>query len=87
MLQVNIKVIFGQLLKERRKLHGLTQSELAEKCDLHHSFISLMERGIRQPTLETLLNIAKSFDTSLSELTLVLEQKLSTGSKIDDRSV
>jgi transcriptional regulator with XRE-family HTH domain len=59
---------FGQLLKLRRKADGLSQELLAERAGLHRTEISLIERGKRDPRLETLRQLADGLDTTLSDL-------------------
>lgn len=51
-----------------RKRHGLTQAELASQSGISVSFISMIERGERSPSYETLVQVAKALDISLSEL-------------------
>jgi transcriptional regulator with XRE-family HTH domain len=43
-------------------------NRLAEKSGLSQSMISLLERGMRSPTLDTLLRVAIALDVDLSEL-------------------
>jgi transcriptional regulator with XRE-family HTH domain len=49
---------FGEVLRECRKKSGISQEQLALKADLDRTYISLLERGLRQPTLETLFRLA-----------------------------
>lgn len=48
------------VLKERRNKINLSQEELGFKSGLDRTYISLIERGLRQPTLNTIFNICKS---------------------------
>lgn len=48
--------------------NGLTQEALAEKVDLHFSYIGLVERGEKSPSLETLHKIATCFNISVADL-------------------
>lgn len=50
--------IFGKVLRRMRNQVGLTQEQLAFECDLDRTYISLLERGLRQPTLTTLYTLA-----------------------------
>ena len=47
-----------QTLKEHRKRANISQEKLALECDLDRTFISLMERGLRQPSLTTIFKLA-----------------------------
>lgn len=46
----------------------LTQLKLAEKSDLDVTYISLLERGLRQPSLKTLIRLASALNVSPNEL-------------------
>jgi len=52
---------FADKMYNYRKEMGLTQEELAEMLDLDNSYVSLLERGARVPSLITLDRIAKIF--------------------------
>ena len=52
-----VRVAFGELLKELREERGLSQSQLALEAELDQSFLSLIERGDRQPSLASLFAI------------------------------
>ena len=47
----------GKLIKNRRKVLGLTIRDLADLTDISKTTISQIERGIRNPTFEILQNI------------------------------
>jgi transcriptional regulator with XRE-family HTH domain len=59
---------FGRVLKSVRKDAGLSQRELATRAEIHGSYPSLIERGLRQPTLPVLVGLAKALDTTGSKL-------------------
>ena len=63
-----MKKIFGATVKARRKHLGISQEELAERADLHRTYISDVERGARNLSLESIVKIAHALDTSCSEL-------------------
>ncbi|MCI9046676.1 MAG: helix-turn-helix transcriptional regulator [Hungatella sp.] len=58
----------GEKIKLLRTARGLTQTQLAKKLNLSKSSISKYESGQKFPTLETLINLAAFFHTSLDEL-------------------
>ncbi len=58
----------GEKIRMFRTARGLTQTQLANKLNLSKSSISKYESGQKFPTLETLINIAAFFHTSLDEL-------------------
>ena len=54
-------------IKELRKRLGLSQEEFAFKCEMDRTYITSLERGKRNVSLENLDKIAKAFNMSLSE--------------------
>jgi len=64
----HILVKFGKKMQETRKRKGVTQEELAEKLSMHRTYIGLMERGERNPTIRSLYKIAKALDVPSSDL-------------------
>jgi transcriptional regulator with XRE-family HTH domain len=59
----------GLAVEQVRKEAGLSQEDLGARCDLHGTHVSGLERGVRNPTYETLLRLASALDTSVGELT------------------
>lgn len=59
---------FGQRLKLLRKEKGMTQEDLAFKVGVDRSYMGFIERGEKNVTLKRLVDIAKAFKISLSEL-------------------
>jgi transcriptional regulator with XRE-family HTH domain len=58
----------GLNIKRVRLKKGLSQEALAEKCDFDRTYISLVERGKRNPSFLNLIRLAKGLGTSLSNL-------------------
>ena len=54
----NITVRFGQRVRQLRTELGLSQEAFADKCGLDRTYISGIERGVRNPTLEVIAVIA-----------------------------
>ena len=57
----------GERIKELRTKQGLSQEDFAFKCDLDRTYITSLERGKRNISLENLEKIAKAFNMTLSE--------------------
>ena len=55
-------------VREYRKLHGLSQEELADQCELHRTYIGSVERGERNVSLSTLEVLARALHVSVPEL-------------------
>jgi len=60
-------VDIGEKIKNLRLAQQLTQEELANRADLTKGFISLLERDLQSPSLDTLQNILNALDTTASE--------------------
>ncbi len=52
----------------RRYELGLTQEQLAERANFHVNYIGGIERGERNPSIESLVNLAKALELSPKEL-------------------
>lgn len=63
----------GVVLRGLRVEKKLSQEELASRSDVHRTYISLIERGIKSPTLNVLYRISKSLDMKLSALITEIE--------------
>ncbi len=55
----------GEKIKQLRLQHGLTQEELALRCDLSKGFISQLERDLTSPSIATLMDILECLGTDL----------------------
>ena len=64
---------FGRVLREIREGRGLSQEELGFESGYHRTYISLLERGLKNPSLKTIVQIAKALGISPSELIQRLE--------------
>ncbi len=72
-------------MKDLRKRQGLTQQELAESASLHVQSFSQVERGQRQPTLDTLDRIAKALGVTAAKLLQVGEGRVTTEPSSSDK--
>ena len=59
----------GTRLQELRKQKGLTQEQLAEKLNMSLNFVGKIEVAFSKPSLDTLIEIAKVLNTTVSKLT------------------
>jgi len=57
-------------LKRKRKVLGLTQEELADKANLHRTYIGAIERGERNITIKSLSLLARALKAKEYELLL-----------------
>ena len=59
---------FGKVLKQLRQKRGLSQEELAFESGYHRTYISLLERGKKSPSLQTIFQLAKALNMEPSEI-------------------
>lgn len=63
-----IQAKFGKTLRRLRNNQGVSQEAFADKCDLHRTYISDIERGERNVSLENIEKIATVLNMQISEL-------------------
>ena len=66
------------MLRKYRTEAGLSQEHLALDAGLDRSYISLIERGLRGASLETIITLARTLNVSAAELVQDTEQLIST---------
>jgi transcriptional regulator with XRE-family HTH domain len=71
---LEISKSFGRILKTLREERQISQERLAELSDLDRTFISMLERGLRQPSLTTLFLLCRALEVSPSEVISKLEK-------------
>jgi transcriptional regulator with XRE-family HTH domain len=64
----NLRRVFAQHVRERRKARGLSQEALADACGLHRTYIGSIERAERNVSLDNIEKIAAALDSPASEL-------------------
>jgi transcriptional regulator with XRE-family HTH domain len=75
---VNIEACFGRHLRKIREEKRLSQEELAFRSNLDRTYISLLERGKRRPTINTIFALAKPLDIAPSDMVKLIESDLAT---------
>ncbi|MGN7875282.1 helix-turn-helix transcriptional regulator [Roseateles sp. 22389] len=55
-------------MRDLRKQAGLTQEQLGFEAELERNYISMLERGERQPTLTTLVKLARPLQSKASHI-------------------
>ena len=66
-MESDIAVRFGHAVRKLRLEQELSQEELAERCDLHRTYISDIELGKRNVSLENIERIATALERSLPD--------------------
>ncbi len=59
---------FAEALRQARRRRGLTQEQLAFAAGLDRTAMSLLERALRSPSLETVFSIAAALEMSAADL-------------------
>ena len=57
------KSAIGRILRAKRENLGISQETLAERAGVDRSYVSILERGLKSPTLETLERICRALET------------------------
>lgn len=63
-----LKRLIGTAIRSKRSELGISQEELADRAGLHRTYISDVERGARNPSLESIHKLAMALELSLSGL-------------------
>jgi transcriptional regulator with XRE-family HTH domain len=71
---------FGQVIREFRRRADVTQEDLAENAGLHRTYISLLERGLRNPSLTVIQQLASALKVRMTDLIAEFEARLEGGS-------
>jgi transcriptional regulator with XRE-family HTH domain len=66
----------GLLIRQHREALGISQEELGLRCDLDRTYISGIERGMRNPSLTALVTLAGGLNTTVSKLLENLETEI-----------
>lgn len=65
----------GIVIKKIRNEKNISQVQLADASSLDRTYISMIERGIKQPTITTLFKIAKALQVSPSYIVQQIEER------------
>lgn len=68
MSSASLPILFGANVRRVRVYGKMSQEDLAFKCSLDRTYISGIERGVRNPSLANVEKIAKALKVSPSEL-------------------
>jgi CheY-like chemotaxis protein/DNA-binding XRE family transcriptional regulator len=68
MITTDVKKDFGAAIREHRRRLGMSQEALAERAELHRTYITDVERGARNLSLESISKLARALEISLGAL-------------------
>lgn len=80
---MNIQTQVGLNLQRIRRARGLSQEGLAFEAKIHRTYISGVERGVRNPTVTVLAELAAALDVLPHEL---LQPVTGSGTRFDQRN-
>lgn len=67
-MEKDVCKLFGSRIRELRANKNWSQEQLSEITDFHRTYIGMIERGERNPSLKSIERFAKAFDISISKL-------------------
>ncbi|CAN7779973.1 helix-turn-helix transcriptional regulator [Cupriavidus necator] len=76
MKSLKLNAAFGKALAKLRRERGWTQEFLSFECNLTRNYISLLERGERSPTLNTIASLAEALKVGEEELVKMTLEEL-----------
>jgi two-component system response regulator len=68
MATIDLKTLLGMAIKAHRASLGISQEELAYRAGLHRTYVSDLERGVRNPSVDSIGKIAHALEVSVSSL-------------------
>jgi transcriptional regulator with XRE-family HTH domain len=67
-MKMTMEQAFGQEIKETRESMQLSQEALAFEAEIHRTYVSMIERGLKSPTLAVIVRLARALNLKPSEL-------------------
>lgn len=67
-MKTKLLIQFGERIRSLRLERGWSQEQFAEECGFHRTYIGMIERGERNPSLININVFAETFKMSISEL-------------------
>jgi two-component system, response regulator len=68
MATIDLKTLLGMAIKAQRTSLGISQEELAYRASLHRTYVSDLERGVRNPSVDSIEKLARALQLSVSTL-------------------
>lgn len=70
---MSLQEAFSTTLRNHRKACRISQEELAHRCDLDRTYISLLERGKRMPTIHVVFKVCYALNIEPNKFILQIE--------------
>jgi transcriptional regulator with XRE-family HTH domain len=77
----SLEIAFGRVLQQLRGERGLSQEELGFRSGYHRTYISLLERGLKNPSLRTIFELAEALEAGPSQMILSVEHLFTMSSR------
>jgi len=74
-----LSLALGHVIRRHRTLAGFSQEELAARSELHRTYISFLERGVKNPTVDVLSRLGDALGVRGSELLAEAEEGTGRG--------
>ena len=78
---MNLAASFGSAVRRHRELLRLSQENLADRSGLDRTYISGVERGIRNPTLQVMQKLADALGVDLDVMFATARECATAGDK------
>jgi transcriptional regulator with XRE-family HTH domain len=65
---MDIRILIGRNIRARRQAAGLSQEDLADQAVIDRTYVSGLERGLRNPTALVLQRLAEALDVEIAKL-------------------
>ena len=73
-LRTSPEALLGKEIARLRKQIGLSQEELGFRAEVHRTYVSQLERGLKSPTLSVILKLSHALQASASRLVATVER-------------
>jgi transcriptional regulator with XRE-family HTH domain len=70
------EALLGKEIARLRKRIGLSPEELGFRAEVHRTYVSQLERGLKSPTLSMILRLSRALKASASKLVATVERQL-----------
>ncbi len=75
---MDLATAFGIILKQKREALKLSQEELSFEAGLHRTYISLLERGLKSPTIDVIFRLSSALNILPSHFIAEVERLINT---------
>lgn len=76
MYSSNVNYKLGNILRKLREQNGWSQEEFADKCGIHRTYVSQLERGLKSPTIQLFWILCDCLKINPSDYLKELEKAL-----------